>query len=86
MHQSILALPIPPPGTPPGICNISVPGGRALVLIKFTRGRALSSGWAFVSTGKATSYPGSYLAEVRAWVRNGFGVRVKLVRFRFLLT
>ena len=34
MHQSILALPIPPPGQPPGICTffffkLTIPGGRA---------------------------------------------------------
>jgi hypothetical protein len=42
MHQSILALPIPPPpGQPPGICTVFLPGGRALVLAKLSRGRGI---------------------------------------------
>ena len=37
MHQSILALPI----SPPGICTFFLPGGRALVLAKLSRGRGI---------------------------------------------
>ena len=30
-----------PPGTPPGICNVSVPGGRALVTYKIYPGTGI---------------------------------------------
>ena len=31
----------PPPGQPPGICTLLLPGGRALVLAKLSRGRGI---------------------------------------------
>jgi hypothetical protein len=42
-----------PPGQPPGICTFILPGSRALVLAKLSRGRGIVSGRAFIidSTG-----------------------------------
>ena len=42
----------PPPGKPRAFVTFSLPGGRALVLAKLSRGGELFTGRAFVSTGR----------------------------------
>ena len=42
MHQSIPAVPIPPPGQPRGICSNVCPGGGALAILSQPGGWALA--------------------------------------------
>ena len=42
MHQSIPAVPIPPPGQPQGICSNVSPGGGALAILSQPGGWALA--------------------------------------------
>ena len=54
MHQSIPAVPIPPPGQPRGICSNVCPGGGALAIL------SQPGGWAL-------AYPGARFTMKKIW-------------------